>query len=393
MKAYTNATVLDGLGNTYTNATVLIDSEKIIGAGDHIAIPADAEVIDCEEKYVTPGLIDVHTHLGVHESGFGTEGQDFNETSQPLTPHIRALDGINPRERGFQDARECGVTTVQVMPGSANVIGGEMVVLKTAGHVVDEMLIRDPSGMKGAFGENPKRVYSQKSVSPMTRMGTAGLLRETLMKAQDYKEKKAKGEVKDRDLGMEQLIPVLNKEITFRTHAHRADDILTSLRIAKEFDIDVTIEHCTEGHLIPRQVAESGVHVSIGPTMSTRSKVELADKGFHTLVELDKYNVPMSITTDHPVIGIEYLTTSAANAVKFGLSEETAFRAITSQAARHIGVEDRVGSLEEGKDADLVIWTKHPFDAYTEVEETIVNGQSVYTKNESDTRPAEKVNQ
>ncbi|RNA66744.1 amidohydrolase [Alteribacter keqinensis] len=377
MKAYTNATLLDGLGNTIKNGTVLIDSEKIIAVGEHITVPGDAETIDCEGKFVTPGIIDVHTHLGVHEAGVGAEGRDFNETSSAVTPHIRALDGINPRERGFQDARECGVTTVQVMPGSANVIGGEMVVLKTAGHVIDDMLIRNPSGMKGAFGENPKRIHGQKVV---TRMGVAGLFRETLIKAEDYKRKKDNGELKDRDLGMEQLIPVLEKKIPLRTHAHRADDILTAIRIAKEFDLDLTIEHCTEGHLIAKEVAESGYQVSVGPTMSTRSKVELADKGYHTLVELEKYDVPISITTDHPVIGIEYLLTQVTAAVKAGLSEETAFRAITSQAARHLGVEDRVGSLEEGKDADLVIWTKHPFDAYAEVVETVVNGQTVFSK-------------
>ncbi|WP_171051840.1 amidohydrolase [Alteribacter natronophilus] len=380
MKAYTNATVLDGLGNTYENAVVLIDSEKIIGVGENISVPADAETIDCEGRYLTPGIIDVHTHLGVHESGVGVEGQDFNETSKPLTPHIRALDAINPREKGFEDARECGVTTVQVMPGSANVIGGEMVVLKTAGHVVDEMVIRNPSGMKGAFGENPKRVYSGRSVSPMTRMGIAALMRETLMKAQDYKKKKENGEIKDRDLGMEQLLPVLDREIPLRTHAHRADDILTAIRIAKEFNIELTIEHCTEGHLIPEHVAEAGVQVSVGPTMSTRSKVELADKGFETLAVLDEHDVPVSITTDHPVIGIEYLVTSAVNAVKAGMNREAAFRAITSQAARHIGVEERVGSLEEGKDADLVLWTKHPFDAYTDVVETVINGETVFRR-------------
>ncbi|MBM7094940.1 amidohydrolase [Bacillus sp. H-16] len=377
MKAYTNATLLDGLGNTIKNGTVLIDSEKIIAVGEHITVPGDAETIDCEGKFVTPGIIDVHTHLGVHEAGVGAEGRDFNETSSAVTPHIRALDGINPRERGFQDARECGVTTVQVMPGSANVIGGEMVVLKTAGHAIDDMLIRNPSGMKGAFGENPKRIHGQKVV---TRMGVAGLFRETLIKAEDYKRKKDNGELKDRDLGMEQLIPVLEKKIPLRTHAHRADDILTAIRIAKEFDVDLTIEHCTEGHLIAKEVAESGYQVSVGPTMSTRSKVELADKGYHTLVELEKYDVPISITTDHPVIGIEYLLTQVTTAVKAGLSEETAFRAITSQAARHLGVEDRVGSLEEGKDADLVVWTKHPFDAYAEVVETVVNGQTAFSK-------------
>ncbi|UCZ53816.1 amidohydrolase [Bacillus shivajii] len=382
MKAYTNAKILDGNGQTFENGTVLIDEGKIITVGENIDVPTDAEVIDCNSGYVTPGLIDVHTHLGVHESGFGFEGQDFNETSEPTTPHIRALDGINPLEKGFEDARQHGITTTQVMPGSANVIGGEMVVLKTFGHIVDDMLLRSPSGMKGAYGENPKRVYSGKKVSPMTRMGTAALMRQTFMQAQDYLKKKEAGEVKERNLRMEQLLPVLKKEIPLRTHAHRADDILTSLRLAKEFDIEVTIEHCTEGHLIAERIAESEVQVSVGPTMSTRSKVELADKGYHTLLELNKYNIPFSITTDHPVIGIEYLTTAAATAVKFGLNEQSAFKAITSQAARHIGVEGQVGSLEEGKDADLVIWTEHPFHAYTQVKETIVNGITVYKNDE-----------
>ncbi|MDQ0254048.1 imidazolonepropionase-like amidohydrolase [Evansella vedderi] len=380
MKAFINATVIDGNGQTFEKGTVIIDRNKVIAVGNGIDMPTEAEVIDCQGLFITPGLIDVHTHLGVHESGVGVEGRDFNETSDPTTPHIRALDGINPIEKGFHDARASGITTVQVMPGSANVIGGQMVVLKTHGHIVDDMLLRSPSGMKGAYGENPKRVYGEKKVSPITRMGIAAIMRQTFMKAQDYMAKKESGEVKERDLRLEQLLPVLKREIPFRTHAHRADDILTSLRLAREFDIEVTIEHCTEGHHIAERIAESGVQVSVGPTMSTRSKVELADKGYHTLVELEKYGVPFSITTDHPVIGIEYLTTAAANAVKFGLKEASAIKALTSQAARHIGVENRVGSLEKGKDADLVLWTRHPFDSYTHVVETIVNGETVYTQ-------------
>lgn len=377
MKAYINGTVLDGTGQTFEQGTVLVNGDKIIAVGNHIDLPSEAAVVDCSGKFITPGFIDVHTHLGVHESGFGAEGHDFNETSEPVTPHIRALDGINPREKGFEDARQHGVTTVQIMPGSANVIGGEMVVLKTAGQIVDDMLLRSPSGMKGAYGENPKRVYGDKKVSPITRMGIAALMRQAFMNAQDYLRKKESGELKERNLRMEQLIPVLRREIPFRTHAHRADDILTSLRIAKEFNIDVTIEHCTEGHHIAERLAEAGVMVSVGPTMSTRSKVELADKGYHTLLALEKYDVPFAITTDHPVIGIEYLTTQAATAVKFGLRESSALKALTSQAARHLGVNNRVGSLEADKDADIVIWSHHPFHAYTKVEETIINGKTV----------------
>ena len=379
MKVYRGATILDGTGRTYNEGDLLINGEKIAGIGNNLDIPEEAEIVDVEGKWITPGLIDVHTHLGVHESGLGSEGSDFNETSEPTTPHIRAIDGLNPLEKGFQDAREAGVTATQVMPGSANVIGGEMLSLKTSGSVVDQMAIQTPSAMKGALGENPKRVYSGKNVSPMTRMGVSAVMRQTFMQAQDYLHKKESGELKERNLRMEQLIPVLKREIPFRTHAHRADDILTSLRIAEEFQLWITIEHCTEGHLIIEQLQKAGVHVSVGPTMSTRSKVELSDRGYYTMVEMEKYHIPFSITTDHPVIGIDYLTTAASHAVKHGVSETTALKAITSQAASHIGAEDRIGSLEEGKDADFVVWSDHPFHPYTNVLKTFIEGTSVYS--------------
>src|SRR5699024_723481 len=228
----------------------------------------------------------------------------FNETGDPITPEVRAIDGINPLEVGFVDAREAGVTTIQVMPGSANIIGGEMVVMKTAGHIVDEMVSKDPSGMKAAMGENPKRVYGSKGKLPVTRMGLAARLREKLIEAQNYLNgnSDANGE---RKLGLENLAKVLKKEIPLRIHAHRADDILTVLRIKREFDINITIEHCTEGHKIADYIAKHNVRASIGPTMSTRSKVELKDMGWHTLRALTDAGVPCSITTDHPVIGIE----------------------------------------------------------------------------------------
>ncbi|MCR6105592.1 amidohydrolase [Salipaludibacillus agaradhaerens] len=378
LQAYINAHILDGLGNDIVKGTLLIEDEHILQVGEEIDLPPNVSIYDCHGDYITPGLIDVHTHLGVHEAGVGEEGRDFNETSEPVTPHIRAIDGVNPMERAFQDARESGVTTVQIMPGSANVIGGEMAIFKTAGHIVDEMIVKSPSGMKGAFGENPKRIYSGKKMAPVTRMGIAALMRQTLMKARDYQFRKDKGEILERDLRMEQLLPVLKKEIPLRTHAHRSDDIMTAIRIADEFKINVTIEHCTEGHLIADKLAEHGVQVSVGPTMSTRSKVELADKGYHTMVALEKHDVPFSITTDHPVVGIDYLTTTAAHAIKNGLSEVTALKALTSQAARHLSIEAMKGSLEKGKDADFVIWSGHPFDVYTTVKETFIEGKSVY---------------
>ena len=276
-------------------------------------------------------------------------------------------------DMGFEDARKAGVTTVQVMPGSANVIGGEMSVLKTTGNIVDEMVIRSTSGMKAALGENPKRVYGTKGKLPIIRMGVAALLREKLMEAEDY----IKNKEKNRDLGLEQLSKVLKKGIPLRVHAHRAEDILTVLRTKREFDINLTIEHCTEGHQIADYIAKHDVRVSVGPTMSTRSKVELQDKGWETIKVLLDAGVPCSITTDHPVVGIEDLVTSAIHAVKAGITEQQALRAITLNAAKHIGVEDRVGSIEKGKDADFLIWSGSPFDLRNKVEQIFIDGKRI----------------
>lgn len=370
-----NTQVYTGTGEVLENKTILVEDGKFKEISDSIDIPEDCEVIDADGKIVTPGFIDVHTHLGVHEQGVGREGADFNETSDPVTPEVRAIDGINPREIGFEDARRAGVTTVQVMPGSANILGGEMVVVKTADrNVVDEMVIKSPSGMKGAMGENPKRQGPNSAgKKPVTRMGIAAKLRAKLMEAQDY----LNSDQEKRDLGLEQLTKVLNKEIPLRVHAHRADDIVTVLRVMKEFDIDVTIEHCTEGHFIADYIAKHDVRVSIGPTMSTRSKVELKDKMWETLKVLTDAGVSCSITTDHPVIGIEYLLFSAIEAVRHGLTEQQALQAITLNAAKHIGVADRVGSIEVGKDADFLIWNGSPFDIHNNIEHVFIDGVQV----------------
>lgn len=375
MLAIKNATVMVGQGDIIKDATLLIKDGKFSAVGSATDIPERCKVIDATDKVVTPGLIDVHTHLGVSEGGVGNEGRDFNETSDPITPEVRAIDGINPLEVSFSDAREAGVTTIQVMPGSANIIGGEMVVMKTAGKIVDEMTIKSPSGMKGAMGENPKRTYGSKNKLPITRMGLAARMREKFMEAEDYLNNGPNGK---RDLGLEQLIKVLKKEIPMRIHAHRADDILTVLRLKQEFDFDLTIEHCTEGHKIADYIAQfKDVRVSIGPTMSTRSKVELKDKGWDTIKVLWDAGVPVSITTDHPVIGIEYLLTSAIYAIKHGLTEQQALQAITLNAANHIGVADRVGSIEVGKDADFVIWNGNPFDLATKIESVFIDGNKI----------------
>lgn len=376
MLAITNAKIFVGTGKKYENANLLIQDGKIQRLGEDLEIGEKYTVIDAAGKIVTPGLIDVHTHLGVHEEGVGKEGQDFNETSAAATAQVRAIDGINPMEKGFEDARRFGITTVQVMPGSANVIGGEMIVLKTAGQIIDDMVIRNPSGLKAATGENPKRFHGGKGIMPTTRMGVAAILREKFIEAQSYIENRKAGKA-DRKLELENIAKVLNKEIPLRVHAHRADDIITILRLKREFGFDLTIEHCTEGHLIAPFIAKHDVRVSVGPTMSSRSKVELADKGWHTLPALAEEGIAFSLTTDHPVVGIEHLMTSAILAVKNGLSEEQALEAITINAARHLGVEDRVGSLEPGKDADFVIWSGDPFDLRSSVEETYINGERV----------------
>jgi imidazolonepropionase-like amidohydrolase len=366
----------NGSGSLWENATIFIEKGKFTRIGENVLIPGGCEVLDAKGMMLTPGLIDVHTHLGVHEQGVGKEGRDYNETSSAVTPQVRALDGINPMETGFDEARQAGITTVQIMPGSANVIGGETVVLKTAGDIVDEMVIKSPAGLKAATGENPKRVHGEKGRMPETRMGVAALLREEFIKAQVYMEKRKQGKA-DRDLGLETVAKVLNKEIPMRIHAHRADDIVTALRLKREFDFNLTIEHCTEGHLIAPFIAKHHVRVSVGPTMSARSKVELVNKGWHTLVSLAEAGVPFSITTDHPVVSIEYLMASAILAVKAGVSKELALQAVTLNAARHLGVEDRIGSIEVGKDADFVLWSGDPFDLRSQVLKTFINGEQV----------------
>ena len=373
-----NAKIYTGAGEV-VEGSFSVENGKFSTIGTSIDIPEGAEVVDAGGKIVTPGLIDVHTHLGVHEEGLGRTGQDINETSSESTPQVSAIDGINPQESGFADARRFGVTTVQIMPGSANVIGGEMLVVKTFGKVVDEMIVKNPSGLKAATGENPKMVYGSKGKMPTTRMGVAARLREKLIEAQNYLEKREEKKC-GRDLGLENIAKVLRKEIPLRVHAHRADDIATVLRIKREFDIDLTIEHCTEGHQIADFIAQHDVRVSVGPTMSTRSKTELANKGWHTIIALADAGIPVSITTDHPVVGIEHLMTSAILAVKNGFTEEKALEAITLNAAKHLGVEDRVGSIEQGKDADFVIWNGEPFDLRSTIAATYIEGKPVYER-------------
>ncbi|MGM0410262.1 MAG: amidohydrolase [Bacillota bacterium] len=365
----------------YEKATVLVEDGKIKNIGEDLKIPEDTEVYDGKGKVMIPGMIDAHTHVGIGEEGIGWEGADYNEMSDPITPHLRAIDAINPHEKGMEDARTHGITSVMTGPGSANVIGGENIVIKTTGNTIDEMVVKNPAGMKAAFGENPKRVYKDQNKSPKTRMAVAAKMREAFMQAEDYlKEKEnAKKENKPfkRDIKMESIARVLNKEIPLKAHAHRADDIMTIVRIAKEFDLDVTIEHCTEGHKIVDELVDAGFPAIVGPSLTTRSKVELMDRSYKTPGILAEAGVKVALMSDHPVIPIHYLPVYAALAVKSGMDKREALKAITINPAEILGVEDRVGSIKEGKDADLVLFDGDPLRLESEVKEVFINGELV----------------
>ncbi|QUH18984.1 amidohydrolase [Alkaliphilus sp. B6464] len=380
-----NAKIYTMAGEVIEKGSILLEEGKIKEIGIDIVAPFDAEVIDAEGKLVFPGMIDAHCHLGMWEDAIGFEGSDGNEMTDPITPHLRAIDAINPMDRTFKEAYEGGITTVSTGPGSANVVGGQFASIKTYGKRIDEMVVQEPSAMKVAFGENPKRVYNDKKRMPMTRMATAALLRDTLMKAKEYYNKKQeakddKSKAPALDMKMEAMMDVLEGKIPLKAHAHRADDIFTSIRIAKEFGVKITLEHCTEGHLIADYIAKEGLPAVVGPTFGDRSKFELINKTFDTPKMLWEAGVKIAIMTDHPVIPVQNLPLCAALSAKAGLPEEEALKAITIYPAEILGIEDRVGSIEVGKDADIVIWNGHPFDIQSSVVCTIIDGSVVYKK-------------
>ncbi len=384
-----NAKLLTMAGVDYKNGYIAADGEKITALGDDAAElarleTASSEVIDAKGCYVLPGFVDAHCHIGMCEDAVGFEGDDGNEMTDPVTPQLRAIDAIYHADRSFIEARESGVTTVVTGPGSANVIGGQFAALKTFGRRVEDMVIREPVAMKVAFGENPKTVYHEKRQTPMTRMATAALLRENLKKAAEYKkmlEDHARDsenfDKPDYDMKMEALLKVLNREIPLKAHAHRADDILTALRIAKEFGLRITIEHCTEGHLITDILREENVNVITGPFLTDRSKIELRNQSVKGPGILSKAGLKVAIMTDHPCTPVQYLPLCAAVAVKEGMDETEALKAITINAAEITGIDDRVGSLAVGKDADIVIMDGHPLELRSKVLYTIINGQVV----------------
>jgi len=370
LQAITNVRIKTITGPEIKRGVVLIEDGKIKAVASQLTVPSGAEVIAGRGWLLTPGLIDAHCHLGIGEEGIGFEGEDYNEMTDPVTPHLRVIDGINPEEMGMSDAFGNGITTVCLAPGSANVIGGQVAVVKTHGTVLDRMVLRFPAGLKVAFGENPKRVYHNQKKMPMTRMATAALLREALVAAENYRRKLAQAErdpekIEERHLRHEALLPVLRREIPLRAHAHRADDILTAIRIAEEFGVEIVIEHCTEGHKIADILAEKGIAAIVGPSLATRVKYELREKSFATPGVLARAGVRVALATDAPAIPIEHLPLCAGLAVRSGLSADEAWRALTINPATILKLEDRLGSIAVGKDADLVLWDGDPFDTRT----------------------------
>ncbi|MBS5800014.1 MAG: amidohydrolase [Clostridiales bacterium] len=377
-----NGKVLTMAGITYEKGCVLVENGKIKEIGESIVETENMEIIDAKGGWVMPGIIEAHCHIGIMEEDKGFEGNDTNEMTDPVTPQLRAIDAINPMDTAFNDAVEGGVTSVMTGPGSANVVGGQFVFMKTKGKSIEDMIVKEPAAMKIAFGENPKRVYSGKGKMPATRMATAALLRETLTKAVQYKEKKekalAKGEDFTEDFRQEAWLPVLNQEIPLKAHAHRSDDILTAIRIGKEFNLHMTLDHCSEGHFIPEYVAASSYPAIIGPTLTRRSKIEVQNKTFKTPGIVHKAGTLVALTTDHPVIPVQYLSKCAGLAAKEGLGIEEGLKAITINAATICGVADRVGSLEVGKDADIAIFSGNPMEIFTDTLYTIIDGKIVY---------------
>lgn len=362
-------------------ADILLAGGKIVGIGTDLTAPADAEIFDADGLDVYPGFVDAHTHIGLDGYGIGYEGCDYNEMNDIWTPQLRAIDGINPRDPSLAIARKAGVTCVCTGPGSANVLGGTFLAMKTVGDRIDNMIVKDPVAMKCAFGENPKRCYRDKCDS--TRMSTAAFLRGALMQAKDYGARKqaANGDVTKMpayNQKLEALLPVLAGEIPLKAHAHQANDIFTALRIAHEFGLRITLEHVTEGHLIVEELAkEKDVPMAVGPSLTHASKFELQNKSWATPGVLAKAGCHVSIITDNSVIPQQYLPLCAGMAVKAGMDEFDALKAITINPAEHIGVADRVGTLEVGKDADVVITNGCPFEVMTEVKAVFIDGARI----------------
>lgn len=362
--------------DTFTGS-ILVKDGRILEVSPCITLPASAEyeVLDAAHCHIFPGFIEAHCHIGITEEKKGREGDDCNELVHPITPTLRAIDAINPMDAAFHDAVRAGITSAMIGPGSSNVVGGQFAVVKTSGRRIDDLIIKAPAAMKVAFGENPKANYAGAGISPVTRMGIAGLLRQELAQARRYLEKRGRTEP---DFHYEAWIPVLERRIPLKAHVHRVDDIFTAIRIAKEFHLLMTLDHCSEGHLIAEELAAEGFPAIVGPDLASRNKIEVQNAAFKTAGVLAGKGVLVAITTDHPVSQIQTLPLCAGLCVKEGLALQEGFRAITINAAKICGVADRIGSLEAGKDADIAIFDGNPMEIFTNTVMTMIDGRIVY---------------
>ena len=372
-----NGKVLTMTGVNYDAGDVLVADGKIRAVGAGLCAPEGAQVIDCTGRTVMPGMIDAHCHIGLSEDGTMYEGEDSNEAVNPVTPHVRAIDGINPADVAIREARLGGVTTVCVGPGNSNVFGGVMSVFKTRGSRIDDMLMKETFAVKAALGEGPKETYAPKKVMPMTRMGIAGLTREHLVRARTYLDKKASGRLDKIDLRYEALGRVLEREIPLVVHANRMDDIYTALRIKREFAIDLVLTQASDAYLMADAIREAGVPVVHASVLTGRLSVEMARMSHRAPVVLEQAGVTYCISTDAPPVPIQFLPTSAASAVREGLDPEAALRAVTITPARVLGIDERVGSLEPGKDADIVVYGGSPFNLMSRIELVMMDGEIV----------------
>jgi len=365
---------------------ILIQDEKIARISQTISdIPDNCTLIDINENYVLPGLIDCHTHLGIIEEATGKIGVDNNETSDSVTPHLRALDAINARDIAFEEAIKAGVTTVMIGPGSNNAVGGLNVVIKTVGKIIDQMILRSPAGFKIALGENPITTYGSQSKCPVTRMGTSALIRELFMKAEDYMEEQKNNRIKNRDIRLEAVLPLLRGEISLRAHAHRADDIITAIRIAEEFKIKkLVIEHGTEADLVADYLAERNIPVAFGPMLTPRIKMELKGRNHGSVLKLTNAGVKVSLISDHPYNAVDQLRMVAALSVAEGLSEYEALKCLTINPAEILECHQRIGLLNEGMDADIIVLSGKPFDLNSKVKLTMINGKVVYRSGDTE---------
>ncbi|MDP4160687.1 MAG: amidohydrolase [Bacillota bacterium] len=374
-----NCLVIESKGKT-EKKDIIIQSGKISCISNNIFPDSCNHLMDMEEHYVLPGFIDCHTHLGIIEEGTGKIGVDNNETSNSVTPHLRGIDAINPLDIAFQDAVKSGITSVMTGPGSNNAVGGLSLAIKTAGNIIDNMILKNPIGLKIALGENPISTYGKDSKCPVTRMGTAALIRELFMRTEDYMTLKDRGKIDYRDIRLESVIPVLKGIIPLRAHAHRADDIISAIRIADEFNISkLVIEHGTEADLVKEYLKERKIPVAFGPMLTPRIKMELKSRNYRTALNLVEAGVKVALITDHPYNSIDQLRTIAALTIAEGLKQTEAISLLTYHPAEIIGCSDKVGEITPGYDADLVVFSGEPFNLNSKVLHTFINGNLEYS--------------